>query len=159
MIKLFKKIFGRCEEKKDESEPPGRTFKRILTGDYFGLRNQDATPKMVQEAKRKKIDQIKELGLEPKFLRYSRQKKLDSSRGDITAAHVVFQKEEYDEKLHMVHVTEISFLVSKDEFEEFEKMSETNLKSDFRDLYEAEKAYNGKERRKKPRPSPLDTLE
>jgi hypothetical protein len=160
MMTLLKKLFGRKEEKKEEEEAPGRTFKRILTGDYFGLRNPDATAEMVQVAKQDKIDQIRELGLTPKFLRYARKKTLESpDEIVITAAHVVFQKEEYDDKLHMIHVTEISFLVPKEEFEEFERMAGVSLKDDFRDLYEAEQAYKGKERRKKPRSSPLEQIE
>jgi hypothetical protein len=159
MIQLLKKIFGFKEESKNEEEAPGRTFRRILTGDYFGLRNPDATPEMVQQAKQEKIEQIRELGLKPMFLRYARKKTQDGETEEIEAAHVVFQKEEYDEKLHMIHVTEISFIVSKEEFDEFEKMAEVSLSEDFRDLYHADKAYKGEERRKSPRPSPLELLE
>jgi hypothetical protein len=160
MIALFKKFFDRKEEKKEEGEAPGRTFRRILTGDYFGLRNPDATAEMIASAKQEKIDQIRELGLTPKFLRYVQKKTLESpDETVISAAHVVFQKEEYDEKLHMIHVTEISFLVSKEEFVEFEQMAGVSLEKDFRNLYETDTSYQGKDRRKAPRPSPLVDLE
>jgi len=160
MIRLFKKLFG-VEEKCEEAEDaPGRTFKRILTGDYFGLRNPDADAETIRIAKQDKIDQIRELGLVPKFLRYARKRRVDGQgETEITAAHVVFQKEEYDEKLNMVHVTEISFIVPKEEFEEFERMAGVSLESDFRNLYEDEGLYKGKERRRTPRPSPLESLE
>ncbi len=160
MIKLLKRFFGRAEEGRDEGDRPARTFKRILTGDYFGLRAADADPHEIQKAKQEKIAQIKALGLSPKFLRYIRQRNDDTfSEESIVAAHVVFQKEEYDEKLQMIHVTEISFIVSKEEFAEFEEMAEVRLKDDFKDLYEADKKYDGEERRKSPRPTPIDRLE
>jgi len=158
MFGLIKKLFGGSKEPPKEEEPPGRTFKRILTGDYFGLRNEQASETEIYEAKRKKIDQIEALGLKPKFLRYAMQKSIETGEETIRAAHVVFQKEEFDEKLHMVHVTEISFIVFKEEFEEFESMAGVSLQKDFRNIYEAESKYEGKERRRKPRPSPLDEL-
>ena len=159
MINLFKSILGLSPKQKSEDDTPGRTFKRILTGDYFGLRNPVATPDMIKKAKQDKIDKIKELGVKPMFLRYARKKKPGSDEETISAAHVVFQKEEYDDKLHMIHVTEISFIVSRDEFEEFEQMAGVKLKEDFKDLYEVEKAYDGEERRTKPRSSLLEDLE
>jgi hypothetical protein len=60
----------------------------------------------------------------------------------------------------MVHVTEVSFIVPKEEFEEFENMAGVTLEKDFRDLteYDGKKLYEGKERRKKPRPSPLERV-
>jgi hypothetical protein len=129
-----------------------------LTGDYFGLRNPDANIETIRIAKQDKIDQIRELGLVPKFLRYARKRCTDrQNETEITAAHVVFQKEEYDERLNMVHVTEISFIVPKEEFEEFERMAGVTLESDFRNLYEDEGMYQGKERRRTPRPSTFES--
>ena len=160
MFGSLKKLFGIKEKHEEEKEKPGRTFRRVLTGDYFGLRNPDATPEAVQAAKQDKVDQIAALGLKPKFLRYARKRTVENPEEEVvTAVHVVFQKEEYDEKLHMVHVTEISFIVPKEEFEEFEQMAGVSLKDDFRDLYEAEQAYKGEERRKKPRSSPFEQEE
>ena len=155
MIKWLKKIFGKEEEKR-ETDPPGRTFKRILTGEYFGLKDVDASDASVMTAKKDKIQKIKELELSPKFLRYALKKSLkQEAEPVITAAHVVFQKEIFDEKWNMVHVTEVSFIVPKEEFSEFENMSGVSLKDDFRDLteYNGEKIYQGKERRKTERPS------
>ena len=162
MIKLLQKIFGRNRRDGKEPEVPARTFRRVLTGDYFGLRNTDATAEMIQTAKQEKIDQIRSLGLKPKYLRYARKKSIENPESaDILAAHVVFQNEEYDEKLHMIHVTEISFIVPKKEFEEFEKMAEVNLQKDFRDLFKDEQEHlsKGEERRGKPRTSPLDHID
>ncbi len=158
MFALLKKFFGGKREEK-AVESPGRTFKRILTGDYFGLRNPDASVETVQQAKQEKIDKIQELGLSPKFLRYARKKMPGKEEERIVAAYVAFQKEEFDPKLNMVHVTEISFIVPSEEFNEFEEMAGVSLREDFRDLYEAEQTYKGEERRKKTRPSPLEALE
>jgi len=158
MLGLLKKLFGISRKQVEDEEVPGRTFKRILTGDYFGLRNPDVTAEMMQQAKQEKINKIKTLGLEPMYLRYTNKKDLQTGRSDIGAAHVVFQKEEFDRKLNMVHVTEISFIVFKDEFEEFERMAGVSLKRDFRDLSEADVSYQGKERRRAPRPLPLAGL-
>ncbi len=53
----------------------------------------------------------------------------------------------------MTHITEISFIVNRFDFNEFEKMSGVSLSDDFRDLSSNENStvYNGKERRKKTR--------
>jgi len=157
MLGVLKRIFGKKEEEK-EPEAPGRTFKRMLTGDYFGLRNPDADAQAIQRAKEEKIRQIKELELKPVYLRYRLQKGADDAvrKEDIEAAYVAFQKEEYDPKLNMVHVTEISFIVSRDEFAEFETMAGVSLEKDFRNLYDNGEPYKGEERRKKPRKSPFD---
>lgn len=155
---LLKRIFGKKEKHKNEEEAPGRTFKRILTGDYFGLRNPDADAEAVHRAKKEKIRLIEELGLKPVYLRYRLGKEAEEPprKEDIEAAYVAFQKEEYDPKLNMVHVTEISFIVSKDEFEQFEKMAGVSLEKDFRNLYDNGKAYEGVDRRKQPRKSPFE---
>ncbi len=155
---LLKRIFGKKENHKNEEEAPGRTFKRILTGDYFGLRNRDADAEAVQRAKKEKIRLVEELGLKPVYLRYRLGKGTGESpqKEDIEAAYVAFQKEEYDPKLHMVHVTEISFIVSKDEFAEFEEMAGVSLEKDFRNLYDNGKPYEGIDRRKQPRKSPFE---
>ncbi len=160
MIAWLKRLFGK-EEKAKEEEKPGRTFKRVLTGDYFGLQNPEASSEEIAVAKQEKIDTIRTLGLKPVFLRYALKKQmLSDGIPKITAAHVAFQGEILDEKWNMVHVTEVSFIVPKEEFEEFEKMAEVSLEKDFRDLteYDGKKLYEGKERRKKPRSSPLERV-
>jgi hypothetical protein len=83
----------------------------------------------------------------PMFIRYSYKNK------EISSVHVVFQKEVLAKKWNMVHVTEISFVVNYNDFEEFEKMAGVSLKSDFRDLTPNENntPYSGVERRKKRR--------
>ncbi len=161
MFGLLKRIFGKKEENQSEEEAPGRTFRRILTGDYFGLRNPDAGEEAVQKAKEEKIRQIEELGLKPIYLRYRLGKGPGETpqKEDIEAAYVAFQKEEYDPKLNMVHVTEISFIVSKDEFTEFEAMAGVSLENDFRNLYDNGKPYEGVDRRRKPRKSPFEEAE
>ena len=161
MFGLLKRIFGKEEENQSEEEAPGRTFRRILTGDYFGLRNPDADDEAIQRAKEEKIRQIEELGLKPVYLRYRLRKGAGETpqKEDIEAAYVAFQKEEYDPKLNMVHVTEISFIVSKDEFVQFEEMAGVSLEKDFRNLYDNGKPYEGVDRRRKPRKSPFEEAE
>ncbi len=159
---LIKRIFGNKKKNNSEETVPGRTFKRILTGDYFGLRNPDAPVEAVQKAKEEKIRQIRELELKPVYLRYRLKNGVGEAakKEEIEAAYVSFQKEEYDPKLSMVHVTEISFLVLKDEFEEFETMANVSLEKDFRNFYtNGEEPYIGKDRRKKPRQSPFENKE
>jgi len=156
-MNIIDRIFGKKE--KSMSENPGRTFTRIMTGDYFGLRSEDASTEASQQAKAEKIEQIKVLGMTPKFVRFRCKEGKETQQDDkITAGHVTFQKEEYDPKLNKVHVTEISFIVPKEEFEEFETMAGVSLKEDFKNLYENDSTYNGKERRKTPRPSPFEKL-
>ena len=147
MIKMFKKLFGIKEEQEVVADPPGRTFKRILTGDYFGCEKNETDIHKIAQSKQNKIDQINELELVPMFIRYTYIK--DS----IVSAHVAFQKEVHAKKWNMTHVTEISFTVYYDEFEEFEQMSGVRLSEDFRDLtaYANEDAYKGAERRKEKR--------
>jgi len=163
MIEILKSLFGKKKEKEYVPDPPGRTFKRVLTGKYFGCEDVNADENSVAKAKQKKIDKITELGLIPMFIRYSYEDTSKNKKGiqagenhpdpKISSVHVVFQKEVTAEKWNMTHVTEISFTVNRSDFEEFEKMSGVSLSNDFRDLtsYENTAPYNGKERRKKKR--------
>ena len=147
MIKIFKRLLGIKEEEKVVTDPPGRTFKRVLTGEYFGCEKNETDTDKIAQAKQNKIDQIKELELVPMFIRYTHKK--DS----IASAHVAFQKEVHNKKWNMTHVTEISFTLYHDDFNEFEKMSSVRLSEDFRDLtaYKNEDTYKGTERRKEKR--------
>lgn len=147
MIKLIKKLLGTKEEKEIVADPPGRTFKRVLTGDYFGYDKKETDPSKIAKAKQSKIDQIKELELIPMFIRY---KYVDD---DVISAHVAFQKEVHAKKWNMTHVTEISLIVYSEDFDEFEQMAGVRLSEDFRDLtaYEKEGSYKGVERRKEKR--------
>jgi chloramphenicol O-acetyltransferase len=98
---------------------PGRTFKRILTSDYFG-NNKETQIKIVQK--------IQEYGLQPKYINYTYQ------GTEVISAHVAFQKEVLAEKWNMLHITEISFTIYANDFEEFEEMSKVCLETDFRDV-------------------------
>jgi hypothetical protein len=144
MIKILQKLLGIKEEKEVVADPPGRTFKRILTGDYFGYDKKETDQEKIAKAKQSKVDKIKELELIPMFIRYKKVKET------IVSAHVAFQKEVHAEKWNMTHVTEISFIVYAEDFEELETMAGVNLTKDFRDLtaYEKEGSYQGVERRK-----------
>ena len=147
MINIFKRLLGVEEEQEVVADPPGRTFKRILTGDYFGCeKNETDTSKIVQ-AKQSKINQIKELELVPMFIRYTYMKE------SIVFAHIAFQKEVLNKKWNMTHITEISFTLYYADFDEFEQMSEVRLSEDFRDLttYENDDVFKGEERRKEKR--------
>lgn len=147
MIKLFKALFGTKEEKEIIADPPGRTFKRVLTGDYFGYDKNETDIDKIAKAKQSKIDQIKELELIPMFIRYT------YIEDSIASAHVAFQKEIHNKKWNMTHVTEISFTVMYEDFNEFEKMSGARLSEDFRDLTVCndDNAHKGIERRKEKR--------
>jgi len=138
-------------KKKDEEipDPPGRTFKRIETGRYFGCESRVKDTQLIAEAKQRKIDQIKEMAMQAKFLRYTYDT-TDTEEVEPLEAHVVFQKEVLAAKWNMLHVTEISFIVRASDFNEFEEMSGFNLEKDFRNLSaeEKEKPYTGEERRK-----------
>lgn len=148
MLELLKKLFGKKEVKEYTPDPPGRTFKRVPMSKYFEGQYDQEEIENIAKAKQSKIDQIKELELEPKFLRYSKK----SNSDEITSVHVVFQKELLDEKWNMIHVTEISFSVLLKDFEEFEAMAGVNLQEDFRDLTAINNdTYEGKEKRKKKR--------
>ncbi len=161
MIDILRKLFGKDKKQEYVPDPPGRTFKRIDTGRYFGCEDINADENNIAKAKQKKIDQIKELELVPMFVRYSYENtnKRETQAGEdlpdpeVSSVHVVFQKEVTAEKWNMTHVTEISFTVSHSNFDEFEKMSGVNLNNDFRDLtsYEKTTPYNGKEKRKERR--------
>jgi hypothetical protein len=149
MIGLIKKLFGKKEEKEFIPDPPGRTFKRVPTSKYFEGEYPPEETERIADAKQYKIDQIKTLELLPKFLRYTFK---DNDTQEATAAYVVFQKELFDEKWNMVHVTEVSFYVKASNFQEFEKMAGVSLQNDFRDLTQINnQTYNGDERRKEKR--------
>ena len=166
MLEIFKRLFGKKKEEKYIPDPPGRTFNRVVTGRYFGCEDVNADESRVAQAKQKKIVQIAELGLIPMFTRYSYEDTSTNIKGTqtgenhpdpkVSSVHVVFQKEVTSEKWNMTHVTEISFIVNRSDFEEFEKMSGVSLSDDFRDLSSNgnSTAYKEKERRKKKR----DTL-
>lgn len=154
MIGLFKNVFAKKKEKEYVPDPPGRTFKRILTGRCFGCENINANEDNISKAKQGKIDQIQELKLLPIFLKYTYKKsKEEGDDKKISSAHVAFQKEVLDQKWNMLHITEISFTVESSEFDEFEKMSGVSLNKDFRDLTPNNDAevYQGEERRKERR--------
>lgn len=147
MIKILKKLLRIKEEKEVVSDPPGRTFKRILTSDYFGCEKNETDREKIAQSKQNKLDQINELELVPMFIRYTFKQE------SIVSAHVAFQKEVHNKKWNMTHVTEVSFTLFSDEFKEFEQMLNVRLSEDFRDLtvYTDEDAYKGVERRKEKR--------
>lgn len=149
VFETLKNLFTKKKEKEEHiPDPPGRTFKRVPTGRYFGHENPNADKASIAKAKHAKIDQITELELKPIFVRYS----YTNNSGDrtISSAHVVFQKEVSTERWNMTHVTEISFIVYLVDFDEFEALSGVKLKEDFRDLTAEEESapYNREERRK-----------
>jgi len=150
MIDKLKNLFGKKQEEY-VPDPPGRTFNRVLTGRYFGCEDKNADDETIAKAKQEKIDQIKELELLPKFVRftYENSKSDESEEKHPVSAHVAFQKEVFAQNWNMVHITEISFTVYSSEFEEFEQMAGVSLTEDFRDLTSSN--YNGKERRKEKR--------
>lgn len=146
MIEIFKKLFGKNQEEKYIPDPPGRTFKRILTGRFFGCEDVNADENKIAKAKKEKIDQIKELELLPMFVRFTYNNASPSDEDHPVSAHVAFQKEVFAEKWNMIHVTEISFTVYYADFDEFEKMAGVSLSNDFRDL--SSTTFNGNDRRK-----------
>ena len=145
-------LFGKKPEEY-VPDPPGRTFNRVLTGRYFGCEDENADEETIANAKQDKIDQIQELELTPKFVRYTYENTThDETREEHRrpiSAHVAFQKEVFAQKWNMVHITEISFTVYSEEFEEFEKMAGVSLSNDFRDLTKTK--FTGKDRRKEKR--------
>jgi len=153
MIEMLKNLFGKKNEEEIIPDPPGRTFKRILTGRYFGCEDVNADENSIAKEKQEKIDQINELSLLPMFLRYSYNhiKERTSQEEDThpVSVHVAFQKEVFAEKWNMIHITEISFTVYYADFDEFETMSDVSLADDFRDL--SSTTFNGKDRRKENR--------
>ena len=154
MIGLFKNLFSPKKRKEYVPDPPGRTFKKILTGRYFGCEDKTADGTRIAKAKQSKIKQIKELELIPVFLTYSYEDiKEEIADQKITSVHVTFQKEVLAQKWNMVHLTEISFIVNSSDIDEFEKMSGISLSKDFRDLTPTGDTpiYQGEERRKQKR--------
>ena len=153
-MKFLKKLFANNKTSESLKDQPGRTFKRIDLGRFFGCELNVNDDIRILEAKNKKIEQIKALELEPKFLRYTYHslRKEDADNLPLSV-HVAFQKEVFAEKWNMIHITEISFIVNAAEFDEFEAMSGFTLEKDFRNLTveENEHPYEGKERRKKNR--------
>ena len=139
-------LFQASTQQDIKKDPPGRTFTRIPTGEYFGLQDNDnATPEAHRKSKLSKINQIKSHQMKPKYISYQY-----STNGlDIKNARVVFQKEIFAEKWNMLHVSEISFIVHANEFQELEEMASVNLKKDFKDILE--NTYQGKERRQQTR--------
>jgi hypothetical protein len=149
--KIFSMLFKTRHKNISNATPPGRTFKRVLTGEYFGYKQySDKDPQSCLKEKQNKINKIRELNLTPKYIRYTYQKSSDGSQF-IKHAYVSFQKEVLAEKWNMLHVTEISFIVYAYDFQEFEEMANVSLEHDFQILDSQNQPYKGKERRKKPR--------
>ena len=147
MLERLKKLFSAPKEE-EPKESVGRTFNRILTSKYFGLENDDADRALALELKKKKVDQIKALGLTPKFARYLYEKELESYTNEQPIAlQVSFQKERYSQKRQMLHVSEMAFIVKLENFKEFEKMFNLSIEKDFIHLA-PEGSYQGEERRK-----------
>jgi len=153
MIKKIKKLFGIEKEEVPVADPPGRTFKRIHTGDYFSSEATDADREMIRKSKQNKIDKIKEWELKPKYVRFKFNGKdpENDEKKELLFIHVVFQKEVFAKKWNMIHVTEISFKVRAADIEEFEQMAEVRVNEDFTDLTEIH--YGGEERRRSQRTS------
>jgi len=128
MFNILNKLFPIKNEPKILVNPPGKTFKKILTGEYFGCKDGVTDKVKIAKAKKDKINLIKDNELLPMYIRYSY--KNDS----ISSAYVVFQKEIHAKKWNMLHVTELSFIIRFSNFDEFEKMSGFKLSKDFRDL-------------------------
>lgn len=138
MIKIFKGLFD-IKRKKYVSDIPGRIFKRIDTGMYFGFKNTNIDESIVTREKQRQIDQIAKLALLPVSIKYYYKGRRGSQTEDhevIEALHayLVFQKEVFAEKWNMIHITEISFIVNHFDFNEFEKMSGFRLSKDFNTL-------------------------
>jgi len=154
LIKLIKNLFTKTKKKEYTPDPPGRTFKRMITGRYFGCEDVTADDAKIAQAKQYKIDQIREHELLPMYVRYTyKTTKEQAQDKKIISAHVAFQKEVLAKKWNMVHVTEISFTVNHDDFDEFEQMSGVLITKDFRDLTPNSDtpSYKDKERRKNKR--------
>jgi hypothetical protein len=150
MIEMLKNLFGKKEEEYIP-DPPGRTFNRVLTGRYFGGEDENADEVTIAKAKLEKINQINEMELTPKFVRFTYKSTMETEteERDPISAHVAFQKEVFAKNWNMIHVTELSFTVNYSDFEEFERMAGVSLTEDFRDLSSI--TYNGKDRRKEKR--------
>ena len=151
MLEIFKKLFAKPVEVEQKEDKPGRTFNKILTGKYYGLDDKNADKTLISELKAKKIDQIQELELKPKYLRYNYAKNTEEYKiENAISVQVAFQKERYSQKRQMIHVSEMSFIVKAEDFDEFEKKLDISLQNDFRHL-ESENTFDGKERRKEKR--------
>ncbi|HIP28693.1 MAG TPA: hypothetical protein EYG82_05905 [Sulfurovum sp.] len=151
MLEIFKKLFAKPVEVEPEEDKPGRTFNKILTGKYYGLDDNNADKTLISELKDKKIHQIQELELKPKYLRYIYDKNTeDYTVTNAISVQVSFQKERYSQKRQMIHVSEMSFIVKAEDFDEFEKKLDISLQNDFRHL-EPENTFDGTERRKQNR--------
>ena len=150
MLTVIRNIFGKKTYKNASTDAPGRTFKKVLMGKYFGCEDVDADPKRIAEAKQKKIDQIKELELKPKFTSYFYQDIVENHAvAQPISVQVTFQKEVSPERHNMVHITEVSFIVNYEDFDEFEEMSGVRLFDDFRQLSNEEitASFKGVDRR------------
>jgi len=144
---MIKKIINLFNTHKEEivSDPPGRTFKKVLTGEFFSSEKEGVDEAFIEKSKQEKIDKINALELKPKFVRFTYKE------GIPLCSHVAFQKEVFAKKWNMIHVTEISFSIKASDFEAFEKMAKVSLNNDFKDLTDV--SYKGKERRKEQRTS------
>jgi hypothetical protein len=142
-------LFYRPEPTREE-EPPGRTFTRVDEGDYFGAADKYASKWKHEKARALKCARIKELGLKPAHARFIKKKRyINGTTREVTVGVIVsFRKERYNERQHMIHVSEMRFFVRAEEFEIFTQMCDVKL-SDFRDL--GEQRYEGIERRRAPR--------
>ena len=146
MIEIIKKILGLNPQEEKREDPPGRTFKKIVTGEYFSCEKENVDTEFILKMKKDKVEQIKSLELLPKFVRFEYAKKsADDLPKEIELAHVVFQKEVFAEKWNMVHVTEMTFSIRAENIGEFEEMAGVSLNNDFKDLTEVD--YRGEERR------------
>ena len=145
MIKKLKQIFVKKKQEDIVFDPPGRTFKKVLAGEYFSCEKENIDQDFIEKSKQDKIDQITTLELIPKFIRF------EYKNEEPVLAHVSFQKEIFAKKWNMLHVTELSFTVRASNFDEFEARANVSLKKDFQDLTEVQ--YSGEERRKEVRPS------
>jgi len=154
MFGMLKKLFTNEVPVDNEEDAPGRTFKKIHMGRYFGLKDDNVNKSFHDEAKKKKIERIEELALEPKFLRYIYPKNVqDLTNIKPISAYVAFQKEDAPKNWNMIHIMEISFIVKSDDFNEFERMAHVSLEKDFRHLEPegSRDIYQGQERRKQER--------
>jgi len=145
MLTIFKSLF--MKNKEYVPDPPGRTFKQLLIGRYFGCEDINASKTQIAKAKQSKIDKIAELELLPMFIKYIYK---NTTTTEVSSVHVTFQKEVFSKKWNMTHVTDISFIVHSADLDEFEAMSGLKLDEDFRDLSSSDTS-NVIERRKEKR--------
>ena len=152
MIKFLKHLFGGQINEELEEKSTGRTFNKILTGKHFGGEDSETDESQIDKAKQDKVDQIARGGFKPMFLRYDYDD-VNSKTPQIYSAYVVFQEERFSKKGQMIHISEISFIVNRVDFEELEERLNINLIDDFRDLtsYKNSLPFTGKERRSKVR--------